>query len=99
MARTARRKFDIDLRPAIEYIGLKSFLEQVGVKRILAYIASDPTLVRLAVRALVERFGLDGILAAMSPAQRRELKRRLNEKRRGLRSGRAARSGDRATMG
>ncbi len=93
MARTTRKKFQIDLRPAIEYMGFQSFLEQVGVERILEHvgverildcICRDPTLTRQVVRALVKRLGIDGLLAAMSPAQRRELRRRLHCPRRAL---------------
>ena len=35
MARTAGRKLNIDLRPAIEYLGLKQVIEQVGVERVV----------------------------------------------------------------
>jgi len=104
MARTAGRKLKIDLRPAIEYLGLKQvveqvglarvieevgvkqvldevglrpFIEQVGRQRIIECICQDHRLARRAAKVLVKRLGIDGIVANLSAAQRRELKRRL----------------------
>jgi hypothetical protein len=68
MARTAGKKVDIDLRPAIEYLGLGRVIEQVGVDRVIEQVGID---------RMVERVGIDRLLAGLSPAQRRELKRRL----------------------
>jgi hypothetical protein len=77
MPRRAAQEFMIDLRPAIEYIGLEQFIEQVGRRRIIDCICQDRRLARRAAKVLVKRLGIDGIVANLSPAQRRELKRRL----------------------
>jgi hypothetical protein len=59
MARATGKRLVLDLRPAIESLGLDRVIEQVGKKRLL------------------EHFAVEDILANLSPAQREELKRRL----------------------
>ena len=68
MARTAKRELKFDLPPAIESLGLRTVLEQVGVDRVIE--AMDK-------KEVIRRIGLDDFLANLSPAQRQELKRRL----------------------
>ncbi|HVS35177.1 MAG TPA: hypothetical protein VMS17_06310, partial [Gemmataceae bacterium] len=77
MARTAGKKFEIDLRPAIEYLGLKQVVEQVGLARVIEEFGAKQVVEQLGGREVVKQLGLDGILASLSPAERRELKRRL----------------------
>jgi hypothetical protein len=65
----ARAKgFQIDLRPAIEQLGLDYVIEQVGLERIIEQVG---------VKRVVEEVGLDRFLAHLTPSQRQELKRRL----------------------
>ncbi|HMC63416.1 MAG TPA: hypothetical protein VKI65_00600 [Gemmataceae bacterium] len=68
MARTARRRFTIDLRPAIEHLGVKTVIEQVGLERVIEQVGE---------KEIVRQIGIDRILASLSAAERRELKRRL----------------------
>lgn len=68
MARTAGKKLTLDLRPAIEYLGLDQVIEQVGIDRVLEQVGD---------KEIARRIGLDRWLASLSPAERRELKRRL----------------------
>jgi hypothetical protein len=68
MARAAGKALPIDLRPAIESLGLKHLLEQVGIDRVLEVIGDNE---------VIQRMGLERILSGLSPAQRRELKRLL----------------------
>ena len=86
MARTAGKKLNIDLRPAIEYLGLKQVVEQVGIGRVIEEVGigrvieevgAKQVVEQLGGREVVKQLGLDGILASLSPAERRELKRRL----------------------
>jgi hypothetical protein len=86
MAKAARRTLQIDLRPAIESLGLKQVLEQVGIGRVvnevgigrvLDEVGRDRVIEQLGDKEVVKRLGLDRILASLSPAERRELKRRL----------------------
>jgi hypothetical protein len=68
MARTAKRELKFDLRPAIESLGLRTVLEQVGVDRVIE---------ALGKKEVIRRIGVDDILANLSPAERQALKRRL----------------------
>lgn len=68
MARTASKKLTIDLRPAIEYLGLDKVIEQVGIARVIEHLPE---------KEIVKHLGLDRLLANLSAAERRELKRRL----------------------
>jgi len=95
MARSAGRGLQIDLRPAIEMLGLERVLEQVGIDRVIEAVGigrvieavgidrvidevgPDRVLERLGDKEVVRRMGLDRLLASLSAAERRELKRRL----------------------
>jgi hypothetical protein len=68
MARTAGKGLKVDLRPVIESLGLDLVIEQVGIDRVIEQVGE---------KELLKRIGLDRILANLSPAERRELKRRL----------------------
>jgi len=68
MARTAGKKLKLDLRPAIEYLGLDQVIEQVGLDRVIEEVGD---------KEVAKRIGLERWLATLSPADRRELKRRL----------------------
>jgi hypothetical protein len=60
------------MRPAIERLGLDKVIEQVGIDRVI-----DCVITQIGEKELLKRIGLEGILTNLSPAQRRELKRRL----------------------
>jgi hypothetical protein len=77
MARTKLRGPTLDLRPAIEYLGLDYVIEQVGIDRVIDAVGLDRVLERRGDKEVVKRIGLERFLACLSPAERRELKRRL----------------------
>jgi hypothetical protein len=77
MARTAGKKLKLDLRPAIEYLGLEQVIEQVGLDRVIEQVGLDRVIEQVGRKELIKRIGLDAFLANLSPAERRELKRRL----------------------
>jgi hypothetical protein len=77
MTRTARKGLEIDLRPAIDYLGLDFVLDQIGVDRVLEHIGLDRVLEEIGYKKVIEHMGFERILAALSPADRRELKRLL----------------------
>jgi hypothetical protein len=86
MAKTAGKALQIDLRPAIESLGLDRVLDQVGIDRVIDEVGIDRVIERVGLdrviaevgdKELVKQMGLDRILASLSPAERRELKRRL----------------------
>jgi len=68
MARATRRRLNFDIRPAIESLGLDRVIEQVGLDRVIEQVGE---------KEVVKRIGLERWLAHLSPAERRELKRRL----------------------
>jgi hypothetical protein len=68
MARSKREKFRMDIRPAVETIGLGEAIEQIGEKQIIEQIGKKKVLAQLDV---------EDILANLPPAKRRELQRRL----------------------
>jgi hypothetical protein len=86
MASVAGKKVKLDLRPAIEYlgldrvieqVGLDRVIEQVGLDRVIEQVGPDRVIEQLGAKEVVKRLGLDRLLASLSPADRRELKRRL----------------------
>jgi hypothetical protein len=77
MAKTAGKGLQIDLRPAIETLGLGYVLEQVGIDRLIEQAGIERLLAKIGDKDAIKAMGLDRVLAALSPAERRELKRRL----------------------
>jgi hypothetical protein len=77
MARSTRSRLRFDFRPVIEHMGLDQFIEQVGVGRIIEEIGIGRFIEHFGVRAFIDEIGIDRWLATLSPAERRELKRRL----------------------
>jgi hypothetical protein len=75
MAKRARRETTIDLRPAIEHLGLGEILRQAGEDAVAKYFESY--IERGGIKKLIKRVGIDGILTNLSAEDRRELKRRL----------------------
>jgi hypothetical protein len=71
MARGTSKEFRFHFEPLIELFGLEEVLRQLGPERVLEH---------MTLNKVVEEKGLDwplGLLAKLTPAQRRELKRRL----------------------
>jgi hypothetical protein len=77
MARATGKRLQIDLRPAIESLGLRHVLEQVGIRRVLDEVGIRRVLDEVGEKEIVKEIGLERILASLSAAERRELKRRL----------------------
>jgi hypothetical protein len=86
MARATGKKPLFDIRPAveslglatvIEQVGLATVIEQVGIDRVIEQVGIDRVIAEVGDREIVKRMGLDRLLASLSAAERRELKRRL----------------------
>jgi hypothetical protein len=86
MARTAGKRLDFDIRPAIDSLGLDRVLEQVGIDRVVEQVGIDRVVEQVRIdrvikqvgeKELIRRIGLDRFLASLTAAERRELKRRL----------------------
>jgi hypothetical protein len=68
--RLENKSFDIDLEPLIEILGLDEFIRRLGIARVVNQIGD---------RELLRLMGIERLVANLSAAQRRELKRRLDE--------------------
>jgi hypothetical protein len=77
MVRKTGKGLTFDVRPAIESLGLGHVIEQVGTKRVIEEIGSKRILEEIGSKRFIEEIGLENLLANLSPAERRELKRRL----------------------
>jgi hypothetical protein len=83
MTRRGRSSFTLDLRPAIEMVGLKEVIRQVGLKEVIRQAGAKEVIRQIGAKAFLEELGVDNFLASLPPAQRRDLKRRLLEKENG----------------
>jgi hypothetical protein len=86
MAKARSKGLNIDMRPAIEMLGLGYVLEQVGIDRVIEQVGLDRVIEqvgldrvieRVGEKEVIKRIGVERWLANLSPAERRELKRRL----------------------
>jgi hypothetical protein len=68
MVRRTGKGLKIDREAAIHALGLDRIIDTVGTKQLLETIGP---------KRLIDEIGLDWFLANLSPADRRELKRRL----------------------
>jgi len=68
MAKSKREKFELDIRPSVEFLGLDKVIEQIGEKQVIEQIGK---------KRVLEQLDVDDILANLPPAKRRELRRRL----------------------
>ena len=70
MARRTEKGFPIDLRPFIERVGLGEVLRQAGLERVAKEVG---------VKAVIDELGVDALAAELTPKQRRELLRILQQ--------------------
>lgn len=67
----------VGLDRVIEQVGLDRVIEQVGLDRVIEQVGLDRVIEKVGEEKVIQRIGVDKLLATLSPAQRRELKRRL----------------------
>jgi hypothetical protein len=75
MARTTGKRLVLDVRPAIESLGLDRVIEQVGLDRVIEQVGIDRVIEQVGKKRLVRHLAVEDIFANLSPAQRQELKR------------------------
>ncbi|MBI3469620.1 MAG: hypothetical protein HY000_42005 [Planctomycetes bacterium] len=68
MSRVEEDEVPINYKRIAEYIGVERLISVVGVKRVIE---------DLGVQRVIAEVGLDRLIASLTPAQRRELKRKL----------------------
>jgi hypothetical protein len=71
MARRAGKDLNIDLEAAVNAMGIDRVAATVGLKRMMEHFGT---------KRVIDEIGLDKILANLSAADRRELKRRLQDR-------------------
>ncbi len=81
MARIAGKKFEVDLRPAVERYGLHRLIEQFGIERILTEAGQKQVIEGLArvIDETGKKLLLAQLLDDLSPQERAKLKRRFEQ--------------------
>jgi hypothetical protein len=86
MARTRAKIPRLDFSVLLEDLGMKGLVEQLGVEKVIDALDVKTTANRLGINRLVDAVGMENIvkergvdelLAGLSPAQVKELKKRL----------------------
>ena len=85
MARNKREKFELDIRPSVEFLGLDKVIEQIGEKQVIEQIGEKRVIDQIGKKKVLEQLDVDDILANLPPAKRRELQRRLQAEQSGVR--------------
>jgi hypothetical protein len=68
MAKGTRRDWILDIRPAVDFMGIDKAIEQIGEKEILDHMDK---------KRVLERMDVEDIFANLTPAKRQKLKRLL----------------------
>ena len=89
MARQTREPLRLDLSPivrtmgmkwVVEQLGLKQVIEQVGLKRVIDEVGAKPVIEELGARRVIEELGgVKQLWTVLSPQERRQLKRLMQE--------------------
>jgi hypothetical protein len=80
MAKSARKELKWDLEPWVEYLGMDQVIRLLGRQRVLEELGQKRVLEALGPKKVLEEMGLDWLLSGLTPAQRRQLKQRLQER-------------------
>lgn len=70
MARQTTRPFRLDLTPIVQTMGMDWVIQQLGAERVIEH---------LGAKEVVQHLGVNRLWAELSPEQRRQLKRLLQE--------------------
>jgi hypothetical protein len=62
MVRTTGKKLNLDLRPAIDYLGLDRVIEQVGIDRVIEQVGIDRVIEQVGIERVIEHVGLERLL-------------------------------------
>jgi len=88
MARRTRRTLTLDIRPAVEYLGLAEVIRQIGKEEVIRQIGKEEVIRQIGeedfirqigAKKIVEQLGVETIAANLPAAKRRALKRLLSE--------------------
>jgi hypothetical protein len=88
MAKGTRGQLRLDLTPVIETMGMDWLIEQVGAKEVIEHVGAKKFIEQLGAkeflrqlgpkRLIAELGGVEGLLAELTPDQRRQLRRLLS---------------------
>jgi hypothetical protein len=78
MARATGKKLKLDLRPAIEHLGLEQVIEQVGLERVIEEVGLERLIEQVGLERVVEQVGIDRVLAQLGE---REVVKRIGVQR------------------
>jgi predicted small integral membrane protein len=67
----------VGIKRFIELLGSKRILDEIGSKRFIEVFGSKRFIEEFGSRRLIQEIGLENLVSNLSPAERRELKRRL----------------------
>jgi hypothetical protein len=89
MAKQTKRPFRLDLTPVINTMGMEWVIEQLGTKRVIEELGTKRVIEELGTKRVIEELGTKQVIeglggvkrlwAELSPEQRRELKRLVQE--------------------
>jgi hypothetical protein len=81
MAQKLGRKSPIDFRPVVDRLGVSAVIDQVGLSRVITEVGLDRVIAEVGLDRVIAEVGesklMERLLTKLSPAKRRELKRRL----------------------
>jgi hypothetical protein len=69
MARTMGRKLKLDLRPAIEYLGVGQVIEQLGLERVIGQVGIDRVIEHAGIDRVIEKVGVDRVIEKIGPSE------------------------------
>jgi hypothetical protein len=80
MARQTKRPFRLDLTPIVKTMGMEWVIEQLGAKRVIEQLGARRVIEQLGARRVIEQLGgVEQLWAELTPEQRRQLKRLVQE--------------------
>ena len=77
MSRVADDEVPLDLELVVDYLGVEGIVKQFGLKRGIDEVGLKRVIDEVGVKRVIDEIGLEPLLESLTPAQRRELKRRL----------------------
>jgi hypothetical protein len=67
----------VGLDRVIDEVGVKRVIDEVGLKRVIDEVGVKRVIDEVGLKRVIDETGLDALLRNLTPAQRRELKRKL----------------------
>jgi hypothetical protein len=75
MSKTLSRGPQLNLQPFVDWFGIEEVLKQV--EKVIQRVGLEKFIQQVGTKKVIEQIGVDRLLANLTPAQRREMKKRL----------------------